>query len=254
MPRGFYISRYNPLGLPAEGVRGMGMPKRTEIAFRGFSQRALEFLRNLGADNSKAWFEEHRGEYDEYLLEPMKMLVEALAPAVLAIDPHLDVRPRVDKTISRIHRDTRFSKDKSPYRNFAWIAFKRDVKDWSDCPGFFMEFSPAAYRYGMGFYRASKKTMDGLRRLIDRDPRAFRETIELLDSASFRLEGESYKRILNPKMTGTLLDWYQKKNCYVARNKKIDDIFFSPALVAELSDSFGLLAPIYRILALARDS
>lgn len=82
--------------------------------FTGFSQNASAFLRDLAANNNKAWFEAHRQEYEEHLLEPLKALVSDLSGFMLSIDPDFMTIPAVDRTISRIYRDTRFSKDKSP--------------------------------------------------------------------------------------------------------------------------------------------
>ena len=104
--------------------------------FTGFKPEAIQFLNNLGMDNTKAWFEDHRADYTEYLLEPMKNLVIDLTGAMHSIDPGFETRPLVDKTISRIYRDVRFSRDKSPYRTNMWIVFKRRVTDWKDYPAF----------------------------------------------------------------------------------------------------------------------
>ena len=224
------------------------MGVRAENGFVGFTTKTIEFLTNLQANNNKQWFEAHRGEYERYLLSPMRALVEELAPTILMIDPLLDISPRIDKTISRIHRDVRFSKDKSPYRTTLWIVFKHNRKDWQDTPGFFMEFSVGKYRYGSGFYSASKRTMDRLRDMIDTDPQAFLETVAFLKSGPFELEGVTYKRVLDPSKTGVLLDWYQRRNCYVVRNREMDRLFFSRKLADELSDAFITMKPLYDFL------
>ena len=224
------------------------MSSRAENGFDGFPAQTVEFLTSVRANNNKPWFEAHRGEYERYLLSPMRALVEELATTILMIDPLLEISPRIDKTISRIHRDVRFSKDKSPYRTTLWIAFKHNRKDWQDTPGFFMEFSAIKYRYGMGFYSASKRTMDRLRDMIDREPQAFIETVAFIDSGPFELEGETYKRVLNPSKTGVLLDWYQRRNCYVVRNRKTDRLFFSRKLADELSGAFRTMKPLYDFL------
>jgi len=220
--------------------------------FSGFSRKTVAYLKNLERNNNKHWFETHRSEYEEHLLGPMRALVVRLAPAMLGIDPFLDVRPSIDKTISRIHRDIRFSKDKSPYRTTLWIAFKRSSKDWKQDPTYAMEFSERGYWYGMGFYQASRRTMDNLRAIIDDKPERFLEAIEFMKSGGFELGGDKYKRIIDPSKTGVLADWYQRRNCYVFRKSRLDDVFFSDKLAAEMTRSFNEMKPLYEIFWLAR--
>jgi uncharacterized protein (TIGR02453 family) len=110
-------------------------------SFSGFSPESLEFFENLAAHNNKPWFEEHRDDFEQYLMEPLKSLVSDLSGAMLAIDPELVTIPAVDKTISRIYRDTRFSRNKSPYKTCLWITFKRRGPDWKTAPCFFFEIS-----------------------------------------------------------------------------------------------------------------
>ena len=78
-----------------------------------FSPKTLDFLWENRMRNSRDWFEEHKSEYRSYVVEPLCELVEALTPTMLQIDSLFTVDPRVDKTISRIWRDTRYSHDKS---------------------------------------------------------------------------------------------------------------------------------------------
>lgn len=81
-------------------------------AFTGFTQAGLTFLQELRQNNDKEWFEEHRDIYQQHLLEPMRKLVEDLSQDMVVIDDLFEVRPAIGKTISRMHRDTRFSKDR----------------------------------------------------------------------------------------------------------------------------------------------
>ena len=145
--------------------------------FKGFRPEALAFLRQIKENNSKPWYEEHKGEYREYLLHPFQDLVTDLAPAMTAIDRQLVTIPTVGKTLSRIYRDTRFSKDKSKYRDAMWLVFRRSNRDWTQMPAFYFELTPGWYRYGMGFYSALPATMARFREKIDSDPAAFLKTV-----------------------------------------------------------------------------
>lgn len=220
-----------------------------DTAFTGFSPSSLEFFEGLAANNNRAWFEAHRDEYEDYLMEPLRALVSDLAAPMLAIDPDLITVPAVDKTISRIYRDTRFSRNKSPYKTRLWISFKRLNPDWKTAPCFFFEISADGYRYGMGFYSASRETMDNLRRFIETKPAEFRNSVACLEGQSgFILEGECYKRTLNPTLPEELQQWHQRKNVYLICNRPIDGRLFTRGVFEELRDGFALLKPVYELL------
>lgn len=220
-----------------------------DTAFNGFSPQALAFFEGLAANNDKQWFETHRGDYEQYLLAPLKALVSDLAGPMLAIDPDLVTMPAVDKTISRIYRDTRFSRNKSPYKTCLWITFKRPSRDWKEAPCFFFELRADAYRYGMGFYSASKETMDRLRRVIETRPAEFRKSVAVLEKqTTFALEGERYKRSLNAALPDDLQQWHQRRNVYLVCNRVADGRLFTRGIYDDLREGFSLLAPVYEML------
>jgi uncharacterized protein (TIGR02453 family) len=225
------------------------MTDKNERTFNGFSQETLIFFKNLKANNSKAWFEAHKEEYQENLLEPLQKLIIDLSEFMLTIDSHFEIRPSIGKTISRIYKDTRFSKDKSPFRSTMWITFKRPREDWKDAPAYFFEISPDSYRYGMGFYNASKETMDRFREMIDKKPKEFLKAISFYPKQKiFLVEGEKYKRILDKNKPEEIQEWYQRKNLYLVCNREINDTLFSRKLLDDLTSNFSLLAPFYHYL------
>lgn len=215
-----------------------------------FSSGTIEYLSQLKLNNNKSWFEENKPLYTEHVLQPTQSLVAELSPFMLTIDPFFETSPVVGKTISRMYRDTRFSKDKSPYRTNVWITFKRPKKEWIDAPAFFFELSPDSYRFGMGFYSATKETMDHFRDLIDQSPADFERVIAFYSNQQiFKLEGERYKKILDPSKPKEILDWYQRKNLYLVHHSELDSRLFGNDLIRELTDGFGMLADLYLYLS-----
>ena len=79
--------------------------------FSGFTDETIRFFLDLKFHNSTEWFHAHHDEYVQVVQQPFYGMIEALGPDMLTIDPMMEIRPH--KCISRIHRDTRFSKDKS---------------------------------------------------------------------------------------------------------------------------------------------
>jgi uncharacterized protein (TIGR02453 family) len=87
--------------------------------FRGFAEEGLRFLDELALNNNKQWFDSHRPQFDEYLLEPAKAyVVEVGARLQERISPGIHAEPRINGSIMRMNRDIRFSKDKSPYKTW----------------------------------------------------------------------------------------------------------------------------------------
>jgi len=225
------------------------MTVETQSRFRGFSPETINFLRDLKKNNNKAWFEAHKHDYRLLLLEPLQSLVTDLGSFMLTIDPYFEVTPAINKTISRIYRDTRFSRDKTPFRSTMWITFKRPREDWKDAPAYFFEISSDGYRYGMGFYSASKDTMDRFREMIDEKPEVFQKAISFYSQKQpFVVEGERYKRTLDKTKPEEIQIWYQRRNLYLVCNRKVDDRLFSKELIDDLIYGFELIAPFYHFL------
>ena len=217
--------------------------------FDGFSSAAIQFLKNLSDNNHKEWFERHKPDYQNYVLKPLQVLATELGSFMLSIDPDFEVTPTLNKTISRIYRDTRFSRNKSPYKTSHWITFKRPRNEWKDYPAYFFEISPSSYRYGMGFYSASRETMDNFRKQIDSNSRTFlTATSFYLNQNIFTIEGEEYKRPLKADIPKELQDWYNRKNLYLVCNHKIEGNSIERRLITDLMHGFEILAPFYNYL------
>jgi uncharacterized protein (TIGR02453 family) len=217
-----------------------------------FSENTIIYLNNLNQNNNKVWFEDHRTDYENYLLNPFKELVEELKPYMLEIDSLLDFR--FNKCISRIYRDVRFSKDKSPYRSNMWVSFKRESKDWKLEPCYYFELFPNGYRFGMGYYNMPKEILEKIRKLIEEEDEEFIKIYSLIENQhTFSLEGESYKRNLSNNIDEKYRAWYQKKEIYFVCNKGLNDTILGGDLSKELVESFKLLQPAYEFLLSLRE-
>lgn len=219
-----------------------------ECGFQGIPRGAPDFLSELAANNRRDWFEEHKPDYQRLVAAPMRALVAVLTPVMLDIDSRFTVDPRRG-AVSRIHRDTRFSRDKSPYRVNQWLVFRRPVEGWQDRPAYFMQFGPVDYAYGMGFYQATPTTMTALREAIRATPERFAAAVAATDATGLRLEGEPYRR---PKpadgLPAAAAGWFARKSVYLIAEQPIDDMLFAPALVERLATVFTALAPLYRFV------
>jgi uncharacterized protein (TIGR02453 family) len=215
--------------------------------FHGFSPQSLTFLSQVRQENSKEWFDAHRAIYESSLRTPFQALVEALSTPMLLIDDMFEIRPAVGKTLSRIHRDTRFSNDKSRYRSNMWLTFKRYKKDWTDAPVYFFELFPDGWRFGLGYYAASRDTMTLFRQVMLENPQRFLDVAACLGT-TFELEGERYKRPLIKDQPESLAHWYNRKSFAAIASRTDMGTAFSDELVETLTRGFSQLAPLYHYL------
>ncbi|MCI1681701.1 MAG: DUF2461 domain-containing protein [Bacteroides sp.] len=216
------------------------------MVFTGFTTASIEFLKNLAANNNKEWFENNRNIYETCLLEPLKQLSMRLGVVVSSIDKEIEIAPQVNKTISKIYRDTRFSRNKSPFRTGLWLTFKRPHKLWGNVPEFYFYFTPEEYQYGMGYYAATSDNMRCLREYISRYPQRFREIIEAYKSQScFALAGKNYKKAIPNELSEEFQSWFQKKNIEVSCIKKIDRSFYGKDLGKTLANAYQFNAALY---------
>jgi uncharacterized protein (TIGR02453 family) len=217
-----------------------------EHRFIGFSKETWRFLAELQHNNTKSWFEANRSRYAEHVLQPLQALVSDMSPHMLRLDSRFETRPQVNKTISRIYRDIRFSKDKSPYRSRMWITFKQASDDWKERPAYFFEISPTGCRYGMGFYTATKETMDVMRSEIAKQSKAFLAAYVCLNQhKEYGLYGDDYRRQLNKDLPEKYQMWYQKKNVHIMAVGNQLSTLGKPSWTKTLSSNFADLLPIY---------
>ena len=218
--------------------------------FQGFPEDFAPFLIALEANNNKAFFEEHRALYERVLREPLTSLAEALAPCVLQIDPAIDARP--SRTVSRINRDVRFSKDKSPYRTYQWIGFKRAGESRSETCGFYFDMSVSGANFGCGFYHMQPLYMQKLRNMIASRPGYVERILSEPRFASlFALKGERYLRMHMPPdgLSPVLSRLYSHKNVYAEHTLADLTALYSPKLADTIADGFSVLVPFYTLLS-----
>jgi uncharacterized protein (TIGR02453 family) len=211
-----------------------------------FTPETIAYLKDLRENNHKRWFEANRRLYETYLLDPFRDLSERLAPVLSAISHRIEVRPQVGKTISRIHRDTRFSKSKLPYRHTMWLVWYDHSRSMAETPGFFFYIEPEEWGYGMGFYQASPAAMETIRGRLIADTQSIEKLLKKVEKSKlFTLGGEKYKRSRSAALPKDTLDLYNQKTFYFIRNEPINQRLYSEALAGELATGFKLLGSLY---------
>jgi uncharacterized protein (TIGR02453 family) len=121
--------------------------------FKGFPRDSLRFLRGLAMHNDREWFEERRERYESNFLEPARVFVLDLGQRLRRIAPDVRAEPRINGSILRIQRDTRFSKDKSPYKDWFGFAFWVGEGPSYENPCFFLRIGTRHMTLDAGMHR-----------------------------------------------------------------------------------------------------
>jgi uncharacterized protein (TIGR02453 family) len=170
------------------------MPGRDTTA--SFDPELFDFLRDLREHNDRDWFAANKPRYEQFVLEPALAFVEDFAPRLEKISPHLRADPRPSGgSLFRIYRDTRFSKDKTPYKTNVGIHFRHELAKDAYAPGFYLHLSPGEVFAGGGIWHPDTPTVTKIREAIVSDPDGWRKATRTGAFAkTFRLGGDSLKR------------------------------------------------------------
>ncbi len=164
--------------------------------FEGFPKDAVKFLKQLGKNNNRDWFAKNKPRYEELVLNPALELVTDIQGPLKKVTPHfLAVPKKSGGSLMRIYRDTRFSKDKTPYKTNVGIHFRHEAGKNVHAPGFYFHIDPKEIFVGAGIWHPDNPTLTQIRTLIDDDPKRWKRTINNKSfKSTFELHGTSLKR------------------------------------------------------------
>ena len=219
-----------------------------------FTPRALSFFRQLARHNEKPWFEAHRDEYETEVREPMRELIEDLDTRFAQFAPEIGGDPK--RSMFRIYRDIRFSKDKSPYKTHAacWFHHRnaaRNVGSEADAgsAGFYFHLQPGKSMIGAGIWMPPRPQLNKLRHAIANDRRGFARMARSIQPRFGGLDDES---MLKRMPRGYAEDhpaakWLRYQSFTSGRT--LTDAQVTSALLAQLlASEFKTLLPLVRWL------
>jgi uncharacterized protein (TIGR02453 family) len=179
-----YALKQLPRPLKERLARGEPLPMPD---FPGFPAASLTFLKGLRRHNRREWFEARREVYESAVRDPMRAFIEGVDIKLARLAPEVVGDPR--KSMFRIHRDVRFSKDKSPYKTWAsaWF-YHRDAgkgvgQDAHGGAGFYFHLEPGACEIAAGLWMPEKTALAKVRNAIAEDPEGF---TRILKAPAFR--------------------------------------------------------------------
>jgi uncharacterized protein (TIGR02453 family) len=167
----------------------------SSISSPRFPKEGIALLSALAKNNRREWFLEHKAQFERDVKAPMLALVDAVNDALRKSAPAYVTDAK--RSLMRMNRDVRFSKDKSPYRTDVAARFGRGGGKAAEAGGFYVSVSPRGVDVAAGSHALEPEPLAALRRRIARDPDAFRAfvTDRRLLEAFGPLKGERLVRV-----------------------------------------------------------
>ncbi|MFN0088472.1 MAG: DUF2461 domain-containing protein [Blastocatellia bacterium] len=158
-----------------------------------YPPQLFEFLRELKVNNNRDWFERNKHRYIEDVRDPMLAFIAALGPRLRDLSPHLVADPK--RSMFRIYRDVRFSKNKVPYKTVA-SAFFFHQSMGKDGPGIYLHLAPDGCFLGVGSWHPDPVTRTKITDAISAKPDPWGEIVANREFRKlYKMEGESMARL-----------------------------------------------------------
>jgi uncharacterized protein (TIGR02453 family) len=225
----------------------MGTPDN--VAFAGFPQEGLAFLRALAKHNDRAWFAPRKPVYESQLLEPLRAFVVEVSDRLAR--ERIPIGGMPQRSIYRIYRDVRFSPDKRPYKTHVSAYLSRDGA--RDTPGgLYVHIQPRESFLAAAFYRIDPALLGRWRRAIADEPKRFRTMLRALEKSKLRLtmaedHDDSLRRL--PRGFSTVPEdlegYFQLKSFTVSRDLSDSEVT-SPRLVDIVAGFAKGALPLFR--------
>ncbi len=161
-----------------------------------FSKATFKFLDELAANNRREWFEANKPRYESLVREPALEFIEAMAPELEKFAPHFraDIR-KTGGSLMRVFRDTRFSRDKRPYKTNIGIQFRHELGKDVHAPGFYLHIAAEECFLGVGCWHPEPGALGKIRDLIAENPEKwFAARDDKKFAAAWTLEGDRLTR------------------------------------------------------------
>ncbi len=215
-----------------------------------FTPRLFNFLKELEQNNNREWFKANQDRFEEDVREPALDFINDFAAPLEKISPHFmaDTR-KAGGSLFRIQRDTRFSKDKTPYKQNTGMQFRHERGKDAHAPGFYLHLQPGECFMGVGLWRPETKVAYQIRDHIAAEPAAWkRATRGKRFTDVFSLGGDSLKRPPRGYDEDHPLIEDLKRKDFIASTRLTQKVITSTDLMNTFTDHSKRAAPFMRFL------
>ena len=221
-----------------------------------FTPKFLEFFKTLAKNNNREWFNEHKPDYQEAVVQPMCAFIEALAPRLKRISPHFIADPKPHGgSMFRIYRDVRFAKDKSPYKLHAACQFRHELGKDAHTVGFYVHLSPQEAVFGGGIWLPPNSELHKIRNTIIDNPNEWKriKSKPSVKKLFGGIGGDGLKRPpkgFDPEHEH--IEDLKRKSFFLMRNEPAE-IILRDDFVDEVEKTFKAAKPLLEYICYAQD-
>lgn len=218
-----------------------------------FTPASFRFLRDLAANNNRAWFAANKPRYEDVLRQPFLRLITDLQSPLAKISAHYRADPRAQGgSLFRIHRDTRFANDKTPYKTWAGARLAHERRREIEAPSFYVHIQPRDCFAGGGLWDPEPATLKKIRDFLADNPAAWKKATR---TRAFRERFEFWGESLVRPPRGydpshELIEDLKRKN-FAAGSGFPDTLATSDELLPTVIDTFKRVAPMIDYLCAA---
>jgi uncharacterized protein (TIGR02453 family) len=222
---------------------------------RHFSPATYSFLRELAANNDREWFAANKDRYIRHVQERALEFITDFRPRLREISPHFTADARlVGGSLFRIQRDTRFAKDKAPYKENTGVHFRHEAAKDVHAPGYYLHVEPSGTFMGVGLWRPETGVAYRIREAIVSDPTGWKTAARGSTFVeSFELGGDS---LVNPPRSfdpdHPLIDDLRRKD-FIASARLSQQTVTADGFIDEFTDLCRTATPFMRFLCRAQD-
>jgi len=221
-----------------------------------FSDKSFKFLRALARHNEKPWFETHRKDYEAHVRQPFLRLIGDLQPDVATVSPHFRADTRTNGgSLFRIHRDARFSNDKSPYKTWQGARLFHERRRETAAPSFYVHLQPGGSFVGAGLWHPESDTQRKIRQFIVDNPESWKAAAHAKKLRK-QFEFETSEMLVRPPRgfdpQFEFIDDLKHRNWVFWRTLD-DDAMTGPKLRQTIAADLVTLAPFVDYLCAALD-
>jgi uncharacterized protein (TIGR02453 family) len=220
------------------------------MATKYFTTDTFQFLKDLEANNDRSWFNANKARYDAAIKEPALDFIEDFAGPLRKISKHFVADPSLQGgSLFRIHRDTRFSKDKTPYKTNTGLHFRHFMAKDAHAPGFYLHVQPGESFMGVGLWRPETRVAYQIREHIDEHQTDWkRATRAKRFTDVYTLEGDSLTRPPKgfPEDHALIVDL--KRKDFIASTRLSQRVITSGSFMDTFEDNCKRGTPMMRFL------
>jgi uncharacterized protein (TIGR02453 family) len=223
--------------------------------FSGFPRDFFDFFEDLKINNNRIWFNDNKKRYIESVVNPISEFIVCIAPRLKKISRHYTADPRPHRgSMFRIYRDTRFSKDKTPYKTHAGVQFRHKAGKNAHAPGFYVHLATEGLFFGGGVWTPPSPQLNQIRDYIADNVRAWARVANAKKVRDVGgIKGDSLKR--SPRgfdEEHIHIEDLKRKSFYVMTEANASAAM-KPDFIDDVTEAFRRAVPLNRFITGALD-